>query len=72
MRVDARNRFLAACSLAGSATTAYRNPKPAEHTDGECWIDIARLGSPDAPSALVLACSLDGDEGYCESTIMAE
>ena len=72
MRVDARNRFLAACSLAGAATTAYRNPKPAEHTDGECWIDIARLGSPDAPSVLVLACSLNGDEGYCGSTIMTE
>ena len=55
MRVDARNRFLAACSLAGAATTAYRNLKTAEHTDGECWIDIARLGYLDAPSVLVLA-----------------
>ena len=70
-RMAARNRFLAACSLAGAATTAYRDPK-ADRRDDECWIDIVRLGSPDAAGVLVLACGLNGDEGYCGSTIMTE
>jgi hypothetical protein len=70
-RLAARNRFLAACSLAGAATTAYRSPR-AEATDEPCWIDIARLGSPDAPSVLVLSCGLNGAEGYCGSTIVTE
>ena len=71
-RVSARNRFLAACSLAGAATTAYRNQSAGKISDEASWIDVARLGSPDAPSVLVLACGLSGDEGFCGSTIMTE
>ncbi len=71
-RIAARNRFLAACSLAGAATTAYRNASPVGTNTDACWIDIARLGSPDAPGVLVLACGLNGEEGFCGSTIMTE
>ncbi len=71
-RIAARNRFLAACSLAGAATTAYRNPNLVGTDSDACWIDIARLGSPDAPGMLVLACGLNGEEGFCGSTIMTE
>jgi hypothetical protein len=67
-REQARNRFLAACSLAGASTTTYRGPQ----RDGSAtptWIDVARLGSPDAPAVLVLCCGLHGVEGLCGSTI---
>lgn len=70
-RVAARDRFLAACSLAGAATTAYRGPEVSTEPQ-PYWIDIARLGSPDAPNVLVLSCGLNGAEGYCGSTIMTE
>lgn len=70
-RQTARNRFLAACSLAGASTTAYRSRSTAEG-DQTYWLDVARLGSPDAPGVLVLACALNGDEGYCGSTVMTE
>lgn len=71
-RIAARNRFLAACSLAGAATTAYRKPGSVGKDSDECWIDIARLGTPDASGVLVLACGLNGEEGNCGSTIMTE
>jgi len=31
------------------------------------WIDVARLGSPDATRVEVLCCGLNGEEGYCGS-----
>ena len=62
-RDNARNRFLAACSLAGAATTAYRGP-PVEGSDAPCWVDIARLGSPDAEAALVLCCVCTARKAY--------
>lgn len=67
-RDEARNRFLAACSLAGASTTTYRGPQR-EGKSAPVWIDIARLGSPDAPAVLVLCCGLHGVEGMCGSTI---
>jgi hypothetical protein len=70
-RIAERNRFLAACSLAGAATTAFRSPRN-NSDDDIFWVDIARLGSPDAPNVLVLSCGLNGDEGYCGSTILTE
>lgn len=70
-RQAVRNRFLAACSLAGAATTAYRDRGPAASGE-QCWVDIARLGSPDAPNVLLLTCALNGDEGFCGSTVMTE
>jgi hypothetical protein len=71
-RLAARNRFLAACSLAGAATTAYRRPNTSAADSNEYWIDIARLGSPDAAGVLVLSCGLNGEEGLCGSTVMTE
>lgn len=71
-RGSARNRFLAACSLAGAATTAYRNQSAGKISDEASWIDVARLGAPDASSVLVLTCGLNGDEGFCGSTIMTD
>jgi hypothetical protein len=61
----ARNRFLAACSLTGASTTAYRG---GERQD--CWLDIARLGPPDAEAILILCCGFQGAEGFCGSAIL--
>lgn len=70
-RATARNRFLAACTLAGAATTAYRSAEagPNDQTD---WIDIARLGSPDARAVLLLCCGLNGEESHCGSAILTD
>lgn len=70
-RASARNQFLAACSLAGAATTAYRSVKSGPN-DQANWIDIARLGSPDAKSVLLLCSGLNGDEGHSGSAILTE
>ncbi|MEX2615256.1 MAG: DUF2817 domain-containing protein [Alphaproteobacteria bacterium] len=70
-RDDARNRFLAACSLAGASTTAYRNV-PAGDSRSPVWVDIARLGAPDASAVLILSCGLHGVEGFCGSTIFTD
>ena len=67
----ARNRFLAACSLAGAATTAYRNAE-ADPSDPADWIDIARLGSPDARAVLLLSCGLNGEESHCGAAILTD
>lgn len=70
-RTSTRNQFLAACSLAGAATTAYRNVKSVPN-DQASWIDIARLGSPDARAVLLLCSGLNGDEGHSGSAILTE
>ncbi len=70
-RDDARNRFLAACSLAGASTTAYRSAVSGDD-QAPGWVDIARLGSPDAPAVLILSCGLHGVEGFCGSTIFTD
>lgn len=67
----ARNQFLAACSLAGAATTAYRSVKSGP-SDQASWIDIARLGSPDARAVLLLCSGLNGDDGHIGSAILTE
>ncbi len=64
-RDAARNRFLAECSLAGASTTAYR-----VRDRQDCWLDIARLGAPNAEAVLILCCGLQGAEGYCGSGIL--
>jgi hypothetical protein len=70
-RDEARNRFLAACSLAGASTTAYRSA-PSGDGLSPGWVDIARLGSPDAPAILILSCGLHGVEGLCGSAIFTD
>lgn len=70
-RDDARNRFLAACSLAGASTTASRNAAAGEGRSPG-WVDIARLGTPDASGVLILSCGLHGVEGFCGSTIFTD
>lgn len=68
-RASARNQFLAACSLAGAATTAYRSVNSGPNGQAD-WLDIARLGSPDAKAVLLLCSGLNGDEGHCGSAIL--
>jgi hypothetical protein len=38
--------------------------------DQTWWIDVARLGSPDAHRVAVLCCGLNGAEGFCGSGIL--
>ena len=54
----ARHRFLAACSLAGASTTAYRGG-----ARQDAWPDIARPGPPPAGPRLLPGCRCPGAEG---------
>ena len=74
---DARDKFLNACATANIAATSFRCPatipggagaSPA--IDGTWWIDVARLGSPDAEHVVILCCGFNGTEGYCGSGIL--
>lgn len=74
---EARRKFLAACATANIDTTPFQCPAtipsgagPDAGGDQFWWIDVARLGSPDATRVAVLCCGLNGVEGYCGSGIL--
>ncbi|MFT6580993.1 MAG: hypothetical protein ACJAU6_001423 [Alphaproteobacteria bacterium] len=75
--LDARAKFLNACAAANIPTTAFRCPATTPggagalpSLDESWWIDVARLGSPDAERVLILCCGFNGEEGYCGSGIL--
>lgn len=81
--VEARQKFLAACAAAHIDSTPFQCPatipagagKPGGGnedggSDQSWWIDVARLGSPDATRVAVLCCGLNGAEGYCGSGVL--
>lgn len=62
----ARDRFLAQCSRTGLRVTAY----PAGAGKGpRLFCDVARLGSPDAPAAVVLCGNASGAAGFVPAGI---
>ncbi|MBT5108716.1 MAG: DUF2817 domain-containing protein [Rhodospirillaceae bacterium] len=78
---EARQKFLAACAAAHIGSTPFQCPatipagagKPGAGDEGSgqsWWIDVARLGSPDATRVAVLCCGLNGAEGYCGSGVL--
>jgi hypothetical protein len=63
---EARTKFLNAVRSAGLSVTSHEHPKLGR--DGEVLAtDVARLGSPDARSLLVLTSACHGVEGFCGS-----
>ena len=65
---EARQKFLGAARGAGLAVTSHEHPRRGR--DGEVLAtDVARLGSPDAKSLLVLTSACHGVEGFCGSGV---
>ena len=65
---EARGKFLAAAEAAGLAVHSHRHPLLGR--DGEMLaMDVARLGSADAPALLVVSSACHGVEGYCGSGV---
>lgn len=63
---EARGKFLAEAAEAGAAIESIRHPETGP--DGApLHVDVARLGRPDAPKALVLISGTHGVEGFCGS-----
>jgi ribosomal protein S18 acetylase RimI-like enzyme len=65
---DARAAFLRACADAGAEITSHRHPLSAP--DGApLFLDVARVGAPDARRVLFLMSGTHGVEGFCGSGI---
>jgi ribosomal protein S18 acetylase RimI-like enzyme len=65
---EARAAFLRACADARAEITSYRHPLSAP--DGApLFLDLARVGAPDARRVLFLASGTHGVEGFCGSGI---
>lgn len=65
---EARDKFLHACAARG--LTVQHHPHPLPGRDGEALaLDVARLGSEQAPNLLVISSGCHGIEGYCGSAV---
>lgn len=65
---EARSKFLHAAQAAGQELTTHEHPRRGR--DGEALaMDVARLGSLDAQSLLVLTSACHGVEGFCGSGV---
>lgn len=65
---EARRKFLTAARAAALSVTSHEHPLRGR--DGEALaMDVARLGSPDAKSLLVLTSACHGVEGFCGSGV---
>jgi len=65
---EARPKFLNAARGAGLSVTSHEHPRRGR--DGEVLAtDVARMGSPDAKSLLVLTSACHGVEGFCGSGV---
>jgi hypothetical protein len=65
---EARQKFLGAARGAGVSVSSHEHPRRGR--DGEVLAtDVARLGSPDAKSLLVLTSACHGVEGFCGSGV---
>jgi hypothetical protein len=63
---EARQKFLAAAQAAGLSVGSHDHPRRGR--DGEeLAMDVARLGSPDARTVLLLSSACHGVEGFCGS-----
>lgn len=68
---EARGRFLEACASAGLAVQQHLHPL--DGRDGEpLAIDVARMGSADAPNLLVISSGCHGIEGFCGSAVQID
>ena len=72
---EARDKFRAACTLAGVATKAYENPTPGPGGT-TLTIDLALFGPADASNLLILTSGVHGIEGLagcgCQTAWIAE
>lgn len=65
--VEARGKFLDAARAAGAQLSHYPHPS-ARGPQGEgLFLDVAVLGRPDAPNAMLVGCGTHGIEGYSGS-----
>ncbi len=65
----ARSRFLAAAEAAGATVTAFAHRDRRGPDGEELAIDVAELGSEDAPAALLVVSATHGVEGYAGSAL---
>lgn len=66
---EAREKFLAGCARRSADVKTLLNPNAKGSRGEDLYTDIARLGRPDAPRALVLTSGTHGVEGYCGSGV---
>ena len=66
--ITARTAFLAAAAAAGAEIRSHRHPLPGPAGEA-LFLDVARLGPPDARRVLFLASGTHGVEGLCGSGI---
>jgi GNAT superfamily N-acetyltransferase len=64
----ARAMFLRACAEAGAEITSHRHPLAAPD-GGALFLDVARIGAPQAHRVLFLTSGTHGIEGFCGSGI---
>lgn len=67
--VEARAKFLAACEKRGVSVDTRLNPNAKGRQSEELYMDICRLGRPDASNVLILLSATHGVEGYCGSGV---
>lgn len=67
--LEARRKFLEACENRGLKVTSHLN-KHAKGAEGEdLYMDVARIGHPDATKVLIVSSATHGGEGFCGSGV---
>ncbi len=69
---QSRERFLAAAGEAGATLSSFRHPYATGPDGGALYVDLARLGSPDARQALLCVSGTHGIEGYTGSACQVQ
>jgi Protein of unknown function (DUF2817) len=64
---EARDKFLAAARMSGATLTQHVHPSARGAAGEKLSIDLASLGSRDAPGLLILISGTHGVEGFCGS-----
>lgn len=64
---EARSKFLSAASSAGATLCGYQHPELAGPEGEPLFLDVARLGSPEAEHVFAIGCGTHGIEGYSGS-----
>ena len=67
--VEAREKFLAACSARSLSVQSHLNPNSKGQQGEDLYMDVARIGSSTASKILVISSATHGGEGFCGSGI---